>query len=51
MLNWTVLAIAHHCLGKPVEARAWLDKAIQWRDQLPRGKQGQPIAPPGLGLE
>jgi tetratricopeptide (TPR) repeat protein len=50
MLNWTVLAMAHHRLGKPVEARVWLDKAMQWRDQLPRSKQGQPIAPPGLGL-
>jgi tetratricopeptide (TPR) repeat protein len=50
MLNWAVLAMAHHRLGQPREARAWLDKAIQWRDQLPRGKQGQPIAPPGLGL-
>jgi tetratricopeptide (TPR) repeat protein len=50
MLNWTVLAMAHHRLGQLKEARAWLDKAMQWRDQLPRDKQDRPIAPPGLGL-
>jgi hypothetical protein len=48
MLNWLVLAMASHRLGQPREARQWLEKADQWREQLPRGKGGGAISPPGL---
>jgi tetratricopeptide (TPR) repeat protein len=48
MLNWLVLAMACHRLGQPAEARQWLDKADQWRGQLPRGKDGGAVSPPGL---
>jgi serine/threonine-protein kinase len=33
VLNWLWLALAHHKLGSPIEARRWLDKAVNWLDQ------------------
>jgi uncharacterized protein HemY len=35
-LNWPVLALAHHRLGHPKEARQWLDKS---RGRLEQGKR------------
>ncbi|HEV3260827.1 MAG TPA: protein kinase, partial [Gemmataceae bacterium] len=41
VVNWLVLAMAHHRLGHADEARRWLDKADQWikkaTEELPRG--------------
>src|SRR5262249_37906837 len=31
--NWLVLAMAHHRLNHPAEARQWLDRARQWARQ------------------
>jgi serine/threonine-protein kinase len=33
VLNWLWLALAHQKLGSPIEARRWLDKAVNWLDQ------------------
>ena len=33
VLNWLWLALAQQSLGKPQEARRWLDKATAWLDQ------------------
>ena len=33
VLNWLWLALAYQKLGKPDEARRWLDKAANWLDQ------------------
>ncbi|HEV3260898.1 MAG TPA: hypothetical protein VG013_28865, partial [Gemmataceae bacterium] len=44
VVNWLVLAMAHHRLGHADEARRWLDKADQWikkaTEELPRGDAG-----------
>ena len=32
-MNWLWLALAHHKLGSPNEARRQLDKAAEWLDQ------------------
>jgi hypothetical protein len=37
VLNWLWLALAHQRLGKPAEARRWLDKAQGWLDQYREG--------------
>jgi WD40 repeat protein/serine/threonine protein kinase/Flp pilus assembly protein TadD len=31
--TWLLLAIAHHHLGQPEEARQWLGKAVQWVEE------------------
>ncbi len=31
--TWLLLAIAHHHLGQPEEAREWLGKAVQWVEE------------------
>ncbi len=36
--DWLVLALAHHHLGHPAEARRWLAKAVAWWDGA--GKDG-----------
>jgi serine/threonine-protein kinase len=33
VLNWLWLALAHHRMGSPAEARRWLAKATNWLDQ------------------
>jgi hypothetical protein len=33
VLNWLWLALAHQKMGSPIEARRWLDKAVNWLDQ------------------
>jgi serine/threonine-protein kinase len=33
VLNWLWLALIHHKLGSPSEAKRWLDKAVNWLDQ------------------
>jgi serine/threonine-protein kinase len=47
VLNWLWLALVHHKLGSPTEARRWLDKAANWLDQ-----QGgrMPVEDAGLGF-
>ena len=41
--HWLFLAMAHHDLGSPAEARSWLDKAVAWLDQeLAKPPAGQP---------
>jgi tetratricopeptide (TPR) repeat protein len=47
MLNWLWLALVEHRRGKPVEARAWLEKATKWLKQYPKGI---PAAPEATGL-
>jgi tetratricopeptide (TPR) repeat protein len=48
VLNWLWLALANQRLGKPEEARRWLDKAQAWLDQY---KDGMPArAEEELGL-
>jgi tetratricopeptide (TPR) repeat protein len=37
-VDWFFLALAHHRLGHVVEARRWLDKAVQWIEQNDRPK-------------
>ncbi|HEV3345318.1 MAG TPA: tetratricopeptide repeat protein [Pirellulales bacterium] len=37
VLNWLWLALANQHLGKPEEARRWLDKATAWLDQYRDG--------------
>jgi tetratricopeptide (TPR) repeat protein len=37
VLNWLWLALANQRLGKPEEARQWLDRATTWLDQFPDG--------------
>ena len=39
--SWFVMAMAHHRLGHPEEAKKWLDKAVQWADKtLPELEEG-----------
>jgi tetratricopeptide (TPR) repeat protein len=33
VLNWLWLALTHLKMGKPEEARRWLDRAVNWLDQ------------------
>jgi hypothetical protein len=44
ILNWLVLAMAHHQLGEGKDARHWLDKAVRWIDkanaEAPRNSLG-----------
>src|SRR5262249_54805307 len=40
VVNWLWLALANHRLGKPEEARRWLDKSRAWLDQLGDGMPG-----------
>jgi serine/threonine-protein kinase len=46
VLSWLWLALVHHKLGSPTEARRWLDKAANWLDQ-----QGghMPLNDPAMG--
>ena len=32
VVNWLVLAMAHHRLGRADDARTWFDKAAKWID-------------------
>jgi serine/threonine-protein kinase len=49
VLNWLWLALANQRLGKPEEARRWLDKATAWLDQC---RDGMPArAEEELGLD
>jgi tetratricopeptide (TPR) repeat protein len=41
-LNWFALALVHHRLGHPVEARQCLDKGIQWLARVSPSGPGQP---------
>src|SRR5262249_10805559 len=44
VLNWLWLALVHHGLGEPEEARQWLDRAARWLDRhragMPRYAEG-----------
>jgi serine/threonine protein kinase len=40
-LNWPVLAMAHHGLKHDEEAKAWLDRAGEWRTSLTRKRPDQ----------
>ena len=42
VLSWLWLSLVEHRRGKPVEARAWLEKATKWLEEYP---QGIPVAP------
>jgi tetratricopeptide (TPR) repeat protein len=48
MLNWTVLALAHHRLNHPAEARRWLARAMEWRERLRKLDEKTVAAPPAL---
>ena len=32
-MSWLVLAMAHHRLGQPEQARAWMARADRWLDE------------------
>ncbi len=36
--DWFILAMVHHHLNQPDEARKWLDKAVQWIEQAENGQ-------------
>jgi tetratricopeptide (TPR) repeat protein/WD40 repeat protein len=38
VLNWLLLAMAHHQLRHADESRQWLDKAVRWIEQASDGK-------------
>ncbi len=40
--DWLFLAMAHHRSDSPAKARHWLDKAIQWQEQLEKGQFDAP---------
>jgi hypothetical protein len=40
VLDWLVLAMAHHRLGQEAEARRWMDKAVQWIEQAHKANPG-----------
>ena len=47
VLNWLVLAMAHHKLGHPDDARAWLKKSLRWIDEADKkNAKGKGIALP-----
>ena len=50
VLNWLWLALAQQSLGKPQEARRWLDKATAWLDQYRDGMPGGTDEELGLHL-
>jgi serine/threonine-protein kinase len=50
VLNWLWLALAHHRLGEPEEARRWLDKAAAWLDQYREGMPDRAEEKLGLHL-
>jgi serine/threonine-protein kinase len=50
VLNWLWLALAHHRLGKPEEARRWLGKAQAWLDQYREGMPARADEELGLHL-
>jgi tetratricopeptide (TPR) repeat protein len=39
--GWFFLAMACHRLGRPDEARQWLDRAVRWSEQFPRPAAGE----------
>jgi tetratricopeptide (TPR) repeat protein len=41
-LNWFALALVHHRLGHPDEARYCLDKGVQWLEQVGPPSAGRP---------
>ena len=52
--DWLFLAMAHHRLGQPDEARRWLDKAAKWIDEStqpppPNAAAASPPKPPVAG--
>jgi serine/threonine-protein kinase len=49
VLNWLWLALAHQKMGKPNQARRWLDKATRWLDQQ-RGRMPFDTAEMGAHL-
>jgi len=50
VLNWLWLALAQQRLGKPEEARRWLDKATAWLDQYRDGMPPRAEIESGLHL-
>jgi serine/threonine-protein kinase len=42
VLNWFWLAMVEHRRGKPAEARGWLEKAVKWLRQYPKGIPAEP---------
>src|SRR5262249_15433879 len=50
VLNWLWLALAQQRLGKPEEARRWLDKAAAWLDQYRDGLPARAEEELGLHL-
>ncbi len=50
VLNWLWLALANQHLGKPEEARRWLDKATAWLDQCRDGIPARAEEELGLDL-
>jgi tetratricopeptide (TPR) repeat protein len=48
VLNWPVLAMAHHRLGHTAEARKWFDRTEQWIENKSRlAEKSGSFAPPG----
>jgi tetratricopeptide (TPR) repeat protein len=47
VLTWLWLALTYQKMGNPIEARRWLDRAINWLDQ--QGGQ-MPLETPAMGL-
>jgi tetratricopeptide (TPR) repeat protein len=46
IIDWLLLAMAHQRLERPVDARAWLDRARQWKDQAKKDlAKGAPYWP------
>jgi tetratricopeptide (TPR) repeat protein len=50
LLNWLWLALANQRLGKPEEARRWLDKATAWLDQYRDGMPARADEEVGLDM-
>jgi tetratricopeptide (TPR) repeat protein len=50
VLNWLWLALANRRLGKPEEARRWLDRATAWLDQFRDGMPARAEEELGLHL-
>jgi tetratricopeptide (TPR) repeat protein len=43
VVNWLLLALAKHRLGQDAEARAWLEKAVQWIEQASKAHPGSAL--------
>jgi hypothetical protein len=51
VLNWLVLAMAHHRLGHGDQAAEWLKQAALWRAAIPAGQEAPLPAQDGLEFQ